>query len=81
MLVRDVRTQAPRPDLPPTVLGQLLRAKPGRVLPPTVLGQLLGPCRARCWATPSGHDQTLPKMSLLTVFYKIECSLHEKETF
>ena len=46
-----------------------------------MLRRLLGPRRAQCWATPSGHDQTRPKMLLLTVFYKIECSLHEKETF
>lgn len=31
-------------------------------------------------AIPSRYDQTHPKMLILTMFYKIKCSLQKKET-
>lgn len=39
--------------------------------------QLLRPRQGRCCTIPCGYDRTHPKMLILTVFYKIECSLQK----
>lgn len=69
--------QASQPAAADTVAPRSGPGEAGVHLP----GRLLRPCRGQHCAIPRGYDQTHPKMLILTVFYKIECSLQGKELF
>lgn len=45
------------------------------------LGHFLWPHRGRRGATTYGYDWIRPKMLILSVFYKMECSLQKKDPF